>query len=104
MTVLELERGVPALEHHTPSKGEALRNWLNGVRLTFKNNIFPFTGQTAEIGASLYIPNPRSERDAMIAATAIEHGFRRVTRNVADFERTGLRILNPWLHGEQSPS
>ena len=47
--------------------------------------------------ASLHIPNPRSERDAMIAATAQEHKFTVVTRNVVDFEATGVALINPWL-------
>lgn len=34
--------------------------------------------------------------DLLIAATAIHHGLRVVTRNVKDFEPTGLEIVNPW--------
>lgn len=33
----------------------------------------------------------------MMAATAIEHKFTVVTRNVSDFEATGVSLLNPWL-------
>ncbi len=43
-----------------------------------------------------HIPDPRSDRDAIIAATAIVHGMTVVTRNVADFKPTGVEILNPW--------
>jgi predicted nucleic acid-binding protein len=65
--VLELEMGAQAMERRTSPQGGALRSWLTGVR------------------AAQHIPDPRSERDAMIAATAIEHGFTVVTRNVQDF-------------------
>jgi predicted nucleic acid-binding protein len=34
--------------------------------------------------------------DGLLAATAIVYGLTVVTRNVADFERTGAMILNPW--------
>jgi predicted nucleic acid-binding protein len=38
----------------------------------------------------------RSERDALIAATAFVHGMTVVTRNVADFNPTGVTLINPW--------
>lgn len=38
-----------------------------------------------------------SQPDALLAATALEHGLGVVTRNVTDFERAGIQILNPWL-------
>jgi predicted nucleic acid-binding protein len=37
-----------------------------------------------------------SERDAVIAATALVHKMTIVPRNVADFERTGVALMNPW--------
>jgi len=43
----------------------------------------------------LHVPDPRSDRDALIAATALTHGMSVVTRNVADFEPTGVEIINP---------
>jgi predicted nucleic acid-binding protein len=46
--------------------------------------------------ARLHVPDPRPERDALIAATALTHGMTVVTRDVADFEPTGVRVLNPW--------
>ena len=96
ITILELEKGVLALERRTPPHGSALRTWLTGVSAAFSGRILPFTELTAPICAALHVPNARAERDAMIAATAIEHGFTVVTRNVPDFINTGVQILNPW--------
>jgi hypothetical protein len=42
------------------------------------------------------VPDPRAERDALIAATALIHGMTVVTRNVADFQAMGVPLLNPW--------
>jgi toxin FitB len=95
--ILELEKGVLALERKTPPQGSALRAWLTGVRATFAGRILPFTDNTAMLCAAMHVPNPRSDRDAMIAATALEHGMTVVTRNVADFAGTGVQLLNPFV-------
>ena len=44
----------------------------------------------------MHVRNPRSDRDAMIAATALEHGMAMVTRNIADFAGTGAQLVNPF--------
>lgn len=46
--------------------------------------------------AQLHVPNPKSERDAFIAAIALVHGLTVVTRNVANFAATDVVTLNPW--------
>ena len=97
ITILELELGILALERRQPPQGSALRAWLTGVRIAFAGRILPFTENTAPVCAALHIPDPRSERDAMIAATAIELQFTVVTRNTADFKPTGVAHVNPWL-------
>jgi predicted nucleic acid-binding protein len=88
--------GIQALERKTPPQGSALRIWLAGVRAAFARRILPFAENTAPVCAALHIPNPRSDRDALIAATALENKFTVVTRNVSDFEATGVVLLNPW--------
>jgi len=56
----------------------------------------PFAEATAPVCAALHIPDRRADRDAMIAATALEHQFAVVTRNVSDFSGTGVALINPW--------
>ncbi len=96
ITILELEMGILALERRTPPQGNALRTWLTGVCEAFAGRILPVTDMTATVCAALHVPNPRSERDVMIAAKALEHGFTVVTRNVPDFASTGVGLVNPW--------
>jgi predicted nucleic acid-binding protein len=85
------------LEVKTPPQGQALRRWLEKIKATYAERILPFTAKTAPICAAMHIPNPRSERDAMIAAVALEHRFAVVTKNTPDFAGTGLTLINPWL-------
>jgi len=62
----------------------------------FAGRILPLDQAVALRCARLHVPDPRAERDAIIAATALVHGMTIVTRNVADFEATGAPVFNPW--------
>jgi len=96
ISILELEKGVMALERRMPPQGSALRIWLKGVKASFSGRILPFTESTATLCAAMPVPNPKSERDAMIAAAALEHKMTVVTRNVADFAGTGVELVDPF--------
>ena len=73
-----------------------VRVWLTGICAIFAGRILPFTDNTSTLRAAMHVPNPRSDRDAMISATALEHGMTVVTRNVADFVGTGVLLVNPF--------
>jgi predicted nucleic acid-binding protein len=97
ITVLELETGVLRLERRDPVRGAVLRRWLEGQVLPeFNGRVLPIDAAVARRCARLHVPDRRSERDALIAATALVHGMTVVTRNVADFTPTGVALLNPW--------
>ena len=97
MTLYELERGVLQLERRDPAQGGHLRRWLRETILPgFAGRILAMTDDVAVRCASLHVPNPQSERDAWIAATALVHHLTVVTRNTADFEGAGVILFNPW--------
>lgn len=97
VTVLELELGVLLMERRDRSQGAVLRTWMDGhVLPTFAGRILAIDTAVARRCAQLHVPNPKSERDAFIAATALVHGMTVVTRNVADFASTDAATLNPW--------
>jgi predicted nucleic acid-binding protein len=58
--------------------------------------VLPVDERVALRCAQLHVPDPRPERDALIAATALVHGMTVVTRNVEDFAPTQVMLLNPW--------
>jgi len=98
ITVLELEAGVLLAERRDPAQGSILRVWLETrVLPTFADRVLPVDTAVALRCAKLHVPDPRPERDALIAATALVHGMCMVTRNVEDFQATGVGIMNPWL-------
>jgi len=97
ITLMELETGVLLAERKDPAKGALLRKWLNErVIVGFKGRILPFTEQEALRCARLHVPDKKSEKDALICATALVHKMTIVTRNVDDYMATGVRIHNPW--------
>ena len=98
VTLMELELGVARMERRDRSQGRLLRRWLDDqVAPAFQDRILEIDAAIARRCGSLHVPDRRSERDAWIAATALVHDFTIVTRNTADFEGTGVRLLNPWL-------
>lgn len=97
ITILELETGVLLVERRDPAQGALLRTWLDEQVLpAFSGRVLAVDTAVARRCAALHVPDPRSERDAVIAATALVHHMAVVTRNVADFEATGVAHINPW--------
>ena len=97
IAVQELEIGVLLAERRDPPQGALLRAWLDAhVLPAFADRVLAVDLAVAQRSARLHVPNPRPFRDWLIAATALVHGMTVVTRNEADFEVTGVRILNPW--------
>ena len=97
ITIMELELGVLSIERKDTTQGAMLRSWLEQhVLPEFSARTLPVDTAVAQRCARLHVPDKRGERDALIAATALVHGMTVVTRNVADFNLTGVPILNPW--------
>lgn len=97
ITVMEIEIGILSVTRKDPLQGNHLRMWMdNQVMPFFKDRVLAMDTAVAQACAHLHVPDKKSERDAIIAATASVHGMTLVTRNIADFEGTGVKLFNPW--------
>jgi predicted nucleic acid-binding protein len=97
VSILEIELGALLVARRDAAQGAILRVWIDQQILgRFEDRILPIDTTVAQRCARLHVPNPQAERDALIAATALVHGLTVVTRNAADFERTGVALVNPW--------
>ncbi|MDR1295741.1 MAG: type II toxin-antitoxin system VapC family toxin [Bifidobacteriaceae bacterium] len=97
ITIMELASGVARIARRDAEQGHHLRAWLDtSVIATFRRHILSVDFDVALIAADLHVPNPSSERDTLIAATALHHHLTVATRNTRDFECHGVATFNPW--------
>jgi toxin FitB len=97
ITVMELELSILGVERRDAARGTRLRTWMDDhVLPEFAERILPVDAAVALRCARLHVPDPRSDRDAWISATALVHGMTILTRNVSDFRPTGVQVINPW--------
>jgi len=97
ITIMEVEIGVARVEKRDGRQGTTLRRWLERDLLpAFEGRLLPIDLAIARRAAALHVPDPRPERDVLIAATASERGLIVVTRNVSDFASLDVDLFDPW--------
>jgi predicted nucleic acid-binding protein len=100
LTLGELRKGVDKLR--AGAKKKSLEGWLERVAAAARKRLLPIDHETAVVWGELSARAEKKGRpipvvDCLLAATALRHGLRLMTRNVADFEPTGVLIVNPWV-------
>jgi predicted nucleic acid-binding protein len=96
VTIGEIERGIARQRTTDPDFATALAVWLDRLLALYNERILPFDLQIARRWGQLSAALGNDSADLMISATALEHGLTVVTRNVSDFEPTGVATLNPF--------
>lgn len=96
LVVGEVRRGIEQLRRRNAEEARVLEAWLASLRRDYAGRLLPVDGDVAEMWGRLNVPNTLPIIDSYLAATALVHGLTLVTRNVADVQRTGVPILNPF--------
>ena len=96
LTLGELRRGIESLRNNDPTAANALERWFNGICEDFSEKILTVDAAVAEEWGKLSIRQPLPSIDGLLAATAAVHDLTIATRNTADFERSGVELLNPF--------
>jgi len=100
LTLGEIRKGVEKLTRSEDSqRREKLRLWLeHDLRDWFGPRILPIGPEVADHWGRLLaqVGRPVPAIDSLLAATALHHDLRLVTRNTRDFDYAGLELINPW--------
>lgn len=97
VTIGELRQGVETIRHRGDSPQAArLERWLDRVSRDFGDAVLSLDQEAAHVWGRLRAPNVENPLDKQIAATALIHDLIVVTRNLAHYETTGVRLLNPF--------
>lgn len=103
VTLMEIRFGIQREEVRDPAFAGDLTRWLKEIILpVFDGRVLDFSGVVALTAGTLPTPQKQPTADAMIAATALTHGLSVATRNIADFESLGVRVLNPWAYASEN--
>jgi predicted nucleic acid-binding protein len=93
LSLVELEGVAAKAARGDKGAGAALRGWIdNQVLPAFEGHILPLDAAVARRRGTLAIADTR---DALFAATALEHGLALVTRNRSAFKGARVRIFDP---------
>lgn len=96
LVIGEIRRGIERLKRRDPDQAEVYEVWLDSVLHNYADRILPVDAEAAEEWGHMGASDPIPVIDGLMAATAKVRDMTFVTRNTADAERTGVRLLDPF--------
>jgi toxin FitB len=97
IVVGEIRRGIEKIRSADAMFASRLEIWLRTLRRNYQDRILPITEEIADVWGTLCPNNPLPEPDGLLAATALYHEMVLVTRNTKHLQRSGAKLLNPWV-------
>ncbi len=102
ITIAEIRYGIERLP--SGKRQRALRSAADELFASFEDQILPFDAAAAATYPAVVVRREKAGRpingfDAQIAAVCRSQGTPLATRNLRDFDETGLTLLNPWQRG-----
>ncbi len=97
LTMGEVRRGIELRRAKDSKAAAVLERWLVGLEANYGERILPITAVIADRWGRLALHQPLPISDGLIAATALEHRLTVVTRNMTDFQRSGVSTINPFF-------
>lgn len=92
----EIRAGIEEKRLSDPVQAKGIEKWFEAMLDSYKPRILDVTEEIADRWGRLCPDQPLSDADGLVAATALVHDLTVVTRNVRDFKRTGVKLLNPF--------
>jgi len=96
LTIGEIRSGIELHRRNNPTGAGNLERWLLGLETHYAERIIPITAKVADRWGRLCPRQPLPAVDGLIAATGLEYQLVVVTRNITDFQRSGVNTLNPF--------
>lgn len=93
----EIRKGIELLRRKSPAQCAAFEHWLSRLQNDYDREILPVTEEVAPRWGRLMAARTLPVIDGLLAATALEHNLTIVTRNIADFQPTGVTVINPFV-------
>jgi toxin FitB len=96
LTIGEIRLGIQRLRRKDEPQADLLEQWLQGLGVAYRDHLADVDADVAEEWGRLNVPDPLPVIDGLLAASAKVRGWTLVTRNVADLQRSGVALLNPF--------
>lgn len=93
----ELRQGIERKRRSDPAAARDLERWLAALVESYRERVLVVDDRVADQWGRLNVPDPLPTVDGLMAATALAYGLTVVTRNEADYGRTGVEVVNPFM-------